>query len=64
MDIFGGMCKKPFDILPMPKGRGFWIQAEIANNVGLISPSPRVDAPTLKIIIMVPVVETHLLHER
>jgi len=36
-----------FDILPMPKGRGFWIQAEIANiAVGLISPSPRVDAPT------------------
>jgi len=35
------------DILPMPKGRGFWIQAEIANiAVGLISPSPRVDAPT------------------
>jgi len=36
----------------MPKGRGFWIQAEIANiAIGLTSPSPRVDAPTLKFFI-------------
>jgi len=36
----------------MPKGRGFWIQAEIAIVCnGLTSPSPRVDAPTLKFFI-------------
>jgi len=39
------------DILPRLKFVGFWIQAEIANiAVGLTSPSPRVDAPTLNML--------------
>jgi len=42
---------KVFDTLPRLKLVGFWIQAEIANiSIGLTSPSPRVDAPTLNIL--------------
>ncbi|QUE32439.1 hypothetical protein [Francisella philomiragia] len=39
--------KIQIDILPMPKGRGFWNQTEFAYNVGLTSPNPRADAPAL-----------------
>lgn len=34
------------DILPRLKHVGFWGQAGIANEVGLTSPNPCVDAPT------------------
>ena len=36
------------DILPRLKHVGFWGQAAIAVRDGLTSPSPRVDAPTLR----------------
>ena len=40
-----------FDVLPRLKCVGFWIQAEIANRIGLTFPSPIVDVPTIFIFI-------------
>ncbi len=40
------LIDRVFDILPRLKLLGFWDQAEIAF-VGLISPNPREDAPSL-----------------